>query len=37
LRKMHAHYPAWRIAKTLPMIFEEIAASWRQRLLANVL
>jgi CDP-paratose 2-epimerase len=37
LRKMHSHYPAWRIVKTLPMIFEEIAASWRQRLLANVL
>jgi CDP-paratose 2-epimerase len=32
LRKMQAHYPEWRIAKTLPMIFEEIAASWKHRL-----
>ncbi len=28
LRKMKAHYPAWDISKSLPMIFEEIAASW---------
>jgi CDP-paratose 2-epimerase len=32
LRKMQAHYPAWRIAKSLDDIFSEIAASWRQRL-----
>jgi CDP-paratose 2-epimerase len=32
LRKMQAHYPNWRIAKTLPMIFEEIAAGWTRRL-----
>ncbi len=32
LRKMHEHYPNWKITKTLPMIFEEIAASWTQRL-----
>ena len=32
LRKMYAHYPNWRIVKTLPMIFEEIALSWNQRL-----
>jgi CDP-paratose 2-epimerase len=32
LRKMQAHYPNWRIARTLPMIFEEIAASWKHRL-----
>jgi len=32
LRKMQAHYPNWKIVKTLPMIFEEIAASWKQRL-----
>jgi CDP-paratose 2-epimerase len=32
LRKMRAHYPNWKIAKTLPVIFEEIAASWKQRL-----
>ena len=37
LRKMKAHYPNWRIRKTLPMIFEEIAASWKQRLPADVL
>ena len=36
LRKIHAHYPAWRIVRTLPMIFEDIAASWRQRLVANL-
>ena len=35
LRKMQAHYPEWRITKTLPMIFEEIAASWKRRLPAN--
>ena len=32
LRKMREHYPNWRIVKTLPMIFEEIAVSWKQRL-----
>ncbi len=32
LRKMQAHYPDWRITKTLPMIFEEIAVGWRRRL-----
>ena len=32
LRKMKAHYPDWNIVKTLPMIFEEIAASWKRRL-----
>jgi CDP-paratose 2-epimerase len=32
LRKMQAHYPAWRIAKSLDDIFGEIAAGWRQRL-----
>jgi CDP-paratose 2-epimerase len=32
LRKMQAHYPNWKIVKTLPMIFEENAASWKQRL-----
>jgi CDP-paratose 2-epimerase len=35
LRKMKAHYPDWRMVKTLPMIFEEIAASWKQRLPAD--
>ena len=37
LRKMRAHYPEWRITKTLPMIFEEIAASWKRRLPVSVL
>jgi len=32
LGKMQAHYPAWKITKTLPDIFTEIAASWTQRL-----
>ena len=37
LRKMQAHYPEWRIVKTLPMIFEEITASWKQRLPVSAL
>jgi len=37
LRKMQGHYPGWRIVKTLPVIFEEIAASWKRRLSANSL
>jgi CDP-paratose 2-epimerase len=32
LRKMKSHYPAWDLTKTLPMIFEEIATSWMERL-----
>jgi CDP-paratose 2-epimerase len=32
LRKMQTHYPNWRITKTLPKIFEEIADGWAQRL-----
>jgi CDP-paratose 2-epimerase len=36
LRKMQAHYPGWKITKTLPMIFEEIAVSWKERLTAKV-
>jgi CDP-paratose 2-epimerase len=35
LRKMQEHYPGWRLAKTLPMIFEEIAAGWKHRLPAH--
>lgn len=31
LRKMQAHYPRWRIATTLPAIFEEIASGWERR------
>jgi CDP-paratose 2-epimerase len=32
LRKMQAHYPNWKISKTLPDIFEEIGVSWKRRL-----
>src|ERR1700680_4248926 len=32
LTKMRAHYPAWDITKTLDHIFDEIAASWMERL-----
>ncbi len=32
LRKMQAHYPEWELKKSLPMVFEEIASSWRRRL-----
>ena len=31
LRKMKPHYPAWDITKSLPIIFEEIAAGWMAR------
>jgi CDP-paratose 2-epimerase len=37
LRKMQAHYPEWKIVKTLPMIFKEIAAGWKQRLPVSAL
>ncbi|HEY3411878.1 MAG TPA: NAD-dependent epimerase/dehydratase family protein [Armatimonadota bacterium] len=37
LRKMQHHYPAWKLSKTLPVIFAEIAASWKQRLPAGAL
>jgi CDP-paratose 2-epimerase len=32
LRKMKSHYPQWRLTRSLPQIFEEIVASWRERL-----
>ncbi len=35
LRKMKMHYPAWNITKTLPVILEEIATSWKRRLPAD--
>jgi CDP-paratose 2-epimerase len=35
LRKMCAHYLNWKITKDLPTIFEEIAASWKHRLVAK--
>jgi CDP-paratose 2-epimerase len=31
LRKMKSHYPGWGITRTLPAIFEELAASWERR------
>jgi CDP-paratose 2-epimerase len=31
LRKTMSHYPNWGISKSLPVIFEEIAHSWRTR------
>jgi len=31
LSKMRGHYPEWDITKTLPVIFSEIASSWRVR------
>lgn len=36
LRKMQSHFPAWTIAKTLPMIFGEIAFAWKHRRPAHV-
>ncbi len=35
LRKMQTHYPKWNITKTLPVIFNEIASSWKSRLTAS--
>jgi len=32
LRKMKSHYPAWDVTKPLRCIFEEIAASWMERI-----
>ncbi|MBI3951338.1 MAG: NAD-dependent epimerase/dehydratase family protein [Acidobacteria bacterium] len=32
LSKMRAHYPAWDITQTLPMIFDQIYRAWRERL-----
>jgi CDP-paratose 2-epimerase len=32
LRKMRSHYPKWNLTRSLPQIFEEIVASWRERL-----
>jgi CDP-paratose 2-epimerase len=37
LRKMQAHYPDWKIVNTLPMIFQQIASSWKQRLPTKVI
>jgi CDP-paratose 2-epimerase len=35
LRKMKSHYPAWDITRSLPVIFQEIAASWMERLVKS--
>ncbi len=35
LRKMKAHYPRWQLTRGLPRIFEEIAASWGERMRAK--
>jgi CDP-paratose 2-epimerase len=35
LRKMKTHYPKWQISHDLPNIFQEIAASWRARLVPS--
>jgi CDP-paratose 2-epimerase len=32
LRKLQAHYPGWRLTKSLVDIFQEIARSWMERL-----
>ncbi len=32
LGKMTAHYPRWRLTRSLPQIIEEIVASWRGRM-----
>jgi len=32
LSKMRAHYPNWKLTRTLPQIFQEIADAWHQRM-----
>ena len=32
LTKMQAHYPKWKLTRTLPQIFQEIADAWHQRM-----
>lgn len=32
LRKMKAHYPDWRVTRSLRQVFEEIVQAWNQRL-----
>ena len=36
LRKIHSHFPNWVLSKSLPVIFEEIASSWMNRLATAV-
>ena len=35
LRKMHAHYPAWKLTRTLEQTVAEIVESWQRRLSAH--
>ena len=35
LRRMQQHYPGWGITRTLPDVFQEIVASWHERLGSN--
>lgn len=32
LTKMQAHYPQWKLTRTLPQIFQEIADAWHERM-----
>ncbi len=36
LRKIYSHFPNWRLTKSLPAIFEEIASAWINRLDSKV-
>lgn len=36
LRKIQSHFPNWTLSKPLPVIFEEIASSWMNRLATAV-
>jgi CDP-paratose 2-epimerase len=36
LQKIHSHFPKWTLTKPLPVIFEEIASSWMNRLATTV-
>jgi CDP-paratose 2-epimerase len=35
LRKIHAHYPAWTLSRTLEQTIAEIVASWEHRLITR--
>jgi hypothetical protein len=32
---MKSHFPRWQLTRSLPRIFEEIVASWQQRMKAK--
>lgn len=34
LRKIHSHYPKWRVSQSLPEIIREIHESWQRRLVS---